>query len=89
MLTSMADRLSNQAMGIVLTGMGDDGARGLLAIKKAGGQTIIQNEETAMVWGMPRSAKNLGAFDYEMSPAEIADALCRIARQQSTSAFPS
>lgn len=88
MLTSMADRLSNQAMGIVLTGMGDDGARGLLAVKKAGGQTMIQNETTAMVWGMPGSAKKLGASDYEMSPSELSDALCRMAKQKSNSSRP-
>jgi len=81
LLASVAERCGDSAVGIVLTGMGDDGAQGLLALKQAGGQTIIQDEATAMVWGMPQAAKKVGAAQYEMNPAEIADALCRIAEK--------
>ncbi len=81
LLNSIAQHYGKSAVGVVLTGMGDDGARGLLALKQAGGQTMIQDESTAMVWGMPQAAKRLEAQDYEFNPAEIADALCRIARK--------
>lgn len=78
LLASIAEQHGKSAVGVVLTGMGDDGARGLLALKQAGGQTMIQNEATAMVWGMPQAAKKLGASQFELTPAEIAQALCRL-----------
>lgn len=80
MLSSLAEQHGTAAVGVVLTGMGDDGARGLLALKRAGGQTIIQNEATSMVWGMPRAAMKAGAHDYAFNPAEIAAALRRLVR---------
>ena len=49
------------ALGILLTGMGNDGARGLLAMHDAGYPTLAQNEATSAVWGMPREAVKLGA----------------------------
>lgn len=51
------------ALGILLTGMGNDGARGLLAMHEAGYATLAQNEATSAVWGMPREAVKLGAVD--------------------------
>ncbi len=51
------------AVGIILTGMGADGARGLLTMKKAGAGTIAQNEKTCVVFGMPKEAIKLGAAD--------------------------
>lgn len=81
LFSSIAQHQGKSSVGIVLTGMGDDGASGLLEIRQAGGQTMIQNEATAMVWGMPRAAKKVGANDYELNPPEIADALCQIVRR--------
>jgi two-component system chemotaxis response regulator CheB len=49
------------ATGVLLTGMGEDGARGLLAIRRSGGQTLAQDEATCAVFGMPRAAQRLGA----------------------------
>lgn len=49
------------ALGILLTGMGNDGARGLLAMREAGYATLAQNEASSTVWGMPREAVKLGA----------------------------
>lgn len=51
------------AMGIILTGMGNDGARGLAAMRHAGFLTIAQDEATSVVWGMPREAVKLEAVD--------------------------
>jgi len=58
---SVAREVGQNALGILLTGMGRDGAEGLLAMKKAGALTIAQDEESSIVWGMPRSAVELGA----------------------------
>jgi two-component system, chemotaxis family, protein-glutamate methylesterase/glutaminase len=57
---SVAQEFALTAVGILMTGMGDDGAEGLGAIKAAGGMTIAQSEETCVVGGMPRTAINKG-----------------------------
>lgn len=63
------------AVGIIMTGMGDDGARGLLEMKEAGAKTIAQDESTCVVFGMPREAIKRGAVDkilpLQAIPAEI------------------
>ena len=61
LLRSMAEDLGPRAAGVILTGMGDDGAEGLLAICQAGGYTIAEDQSTAIVNGMPQVARNLGA----------------------------
>ncbi len=58
---SVAQTAVNNALGIIMTGMGDDGARGLLAMHQAGAQTLAQDEATCVVYGMPREAVRLGA----------------------------
>src|SRR5882724_7080463 len=58
---SLADTYGSQALGVLLTGMGDDGAAGLLKIRKTGGHTIAEHESTAVVYGMPAEAVRLGA----------------------------
>jgi two-component system chemotaxis response regulator CheB len=58
---SAAKAFRSDVTGVVLTGMGTDGAYGLSVISQAGGQTIAQDEETSVVWGMPGSAVRLGA----------------------------
>ena len=68
---SLSRHAGTASLGILLTGMGDDGASGLLALKKSGGQTIIQDEASSLIWGMPKSAKELGAAVLELNPAEI------------------
>lgn len=61
LLKSVAETFGDRAVGVVLTGMGADGARGALAIKRADGEVIIQDEATSVVWGMPGTAVKLNA----------------------------
>jgi two-component system chemotaxis response regulator CheB len=63
LFNSVARTVAANAVGVILTGMGRDGADGLLNIKQAGGFTIAQDEETSVVWGMPGSAVSSGAVD--------------------------
>jgi two-component system chemotaxis response regulator CheB len=60
LLRSVADEFKANAVGILMTGMGDDGAEGLGAIKKEGGMTVAQNEESCVVYGMPKAAIERG-----------------------------
>jgi two-component system, chemotaxis family, protein-glutamate methylesterase/glutaminase len=60
LLRSVAEEFKTQAVGVLMTGMGDDGAEGLGMIKKEGGMTIAQNEESCVVYGMPKAAIERG-----------------------------
>lgn len=68
---SVAKNVGSDALGIILTGMGGDGAKGLLQMKKAGARTIGQDESTSIVYGMPKVAYDLGAVDYQEKLADI------------------
>ncbi|ACL71002.1 protein-glutamate methylesterase/protein-glutamine glutaminase [Halothermothrix orenii] len=70
---SMAECAGKNAIGVLLTGMGQDGARGLKKIRQAGGYTLAQDRETATIFGMPRKAIEIGAVDEEVSTGEIVD----------------
>ena len=63
LFNSVASVAGKNALGILLTGMGKDGAMGLLAMKQAGAHTIAQDEESSIVWGMPGAAVGLGAAE--------------------------
>jgi two-component system, chemotaxis family, protein-glutamate methylesterase/glutaminase len=63
------------AIGVILTGMGDDGAHGLLEMKQAGANTIAQDEATSVVFGMPAEAIKLGGVDQILPLSDIADAI--------------
>jgi two-component system chemotaxis response regulator CheB len=78
LLSSVARAFGRRAVGVVLTGMGRDGARGLLDIRRAGGRTLAQDEATSAVWGMPREALQLGAAEEVLPLYDIAPALCRL-----------
>jgi two-component system chemotaxis response regulator CheB len=60
---SVAQQAGHNAIGVLLTGMGRDGAQGLLEMKEAGSPTVVQDEATSVVWGMPGEAVELGAAD--------------------------
>jgi len=71
LFNSVADVVKKDALGIILTGMGKDGAKGLLAMKQLGAETLGQSEGDCAVYGMPKAAYALGAVDQEMTSAEI------------------
>jgi two-component system chemotaxis response regulator CheB len=74
---SLATQVGGNAVGAILTGMGADGAAGLLSMKRAGAHTIAQNEASCVVFGMPREAIRLGAVDDILPLESIAAALAR------------
>ncbi len=76
---SVAREYGARAVAVLLTGMGRDGAAGLLAIRKAGGFTIAQDEASSVVYGMPREAMLLDAVDRQLPLSEIGPALSLIA----------
>jgi two-component system, chemotaxis family, protein-glutamate methylesterase/glutaminase len=76
---SVADAYGPSAAGALLTGMGRDGAAGLLAMRRAGARTYAQDEASSVVYGMPREAVLLGAAAETLSPAVIAERLAALA----------
>lgn len=72
---SVAQNVGPNAIGVILTGMGDDGARGIKEMHEAGAITIAQDESTSVVWGMPGEAVKLGGIDYILPLPEIAGKL--------------
>lgn len=69
---SVAKCAKNRALGIILTGMGGDGAKGLLEMRKAGARTIGQDESTCIVYGMPKVAFDIGAVECQEKLGDIA-----------------
>src|SRR5579863_2254451 len=72
---SAARYAGRNAVGVIMTGMGDDGARGMLEMKEAGAITIAQDEETCIVYGMPKEAAKLGGVDRVLPLQEISRAI--------------
>lgn len=73
LFTSVAETAGNKAIGAILTGMGKDGAEGMLKMRKKGAFTIGQDKETCVVYGMPMEAYNLGAVEVQAPLYKIAD----------------
>ncbi|MCR8659670.1 chemotaxis-specific protein-glutamate methyltransferase CheB [Paenibacillus endoradicis] len=69
---SVAETMGAHAIGILLTGMGRDGAEGLLQMRLAGAQTLAQDEESSIVYGMPKAAVDIGAVEKQVSLSRVA-----------------
>lgn len=72
---SLAEEAGRQAVGFILTGMGSDGAQGLLKMRNNGARTFGQSENTCVVYGMPKAAYLLSAVEKQVAPDEIPDVL--------------
>ncbi len=71
MMKSVAEVFGHNSMGVILTGMGNDGRNGMVEIKMKGGYTIAESEETAVVFGMPAEAIKAGAARTVLPISEI------------------
>ncbi|MFZ3052741.1 MAG: chemotaxis response regulator protein-glutamate methylesterase [Sulfuricurvum sp.] len=78
LLNSVAKIAGANAIGVILTGMGGDGAKGLLAMRNAGARTIGQDEASCVVYGMPKVAYELGAVENQLPLSKIANAILAV-----------
>ena len=77
---SVAKCCGDQAMGIILTGMGYDGAKGLLGMRRRGARTIGQDEASSVVYGMPKAAFEVGAVERQLPLSQMPSVVCRLLR---------
>jgi two-component system chemotaxis response regulator CheB len=75
LFTSLARAHGPKAVGVILTGMGDDGAEGARAIRDAGGVVVVESDATAIVYGMPGAAVRAGVATHTLPLPEIAEYL--------------
>ncbi len=80
---SLAAQYGKNAIGVILSGTGSDGAEGIRAIKAAGGLTMAQEETTAKYSGMPNSAMETGQVDIVLNPSELAKKICEMVESES------
>jgi two-component system chemotaxis response regulator CheB len=71
---SVADEVGRNAVGVILTGMGADGSKGLLAMRRAGAPTVGQDEATSVIYGMPKVAFDTGAVQLQKPLQDVAKA---------------
>lgn len=77
-MQSLSRPLSGKVIGVVLTGMGKDGAEGIRHIKEIGGVTMAQDQKSSTIYGMPRAAAQTGAVDFVLPPKKIAAKLIEL-----------
>ena len=77
---SVAEVMKQNAVGVILTGMGSDGARGLMKMHLSGARTVGQDKATCVVYGMPKVAYDLGAVDFQLPLDQIADKMISLAK---------
>jgi two-component system chemotaxis response regulator CheB len=85
---SVAEHVGSESLGVILTGMGDDGAEGLMAMKAAGAATVAQDEATCVVYGMPKEAVARGAIDVVLPISQIPDAIARWTKKRRRERIP-
>jgi len=78
---SLAEKRGPNVIGVILSGSGSDGAKGIQAIKEAGGITFAEGENSASFFGMPSSAIRTGCVDFILNPRDIAQGLVGISRE--------
>jgi two-component system chemotaxis response regulator CheB len=83
---SVARQAGHRAVGVMLTGMGSDGARGMRAMRDQGAYNIVQDKASSLVWGMPGAAAEAGAAHAELPLARIGPTLCEITGSATRSA---
>jgi two-component system chemotaxis response regulator CheB len=83
-----AATLGNRCVALLLTGMGDDGRRGLLALRRKGALTVTQSADTCVIDGMPGAARAAGAAVLDLSPPRMVELLKQIARAKQRSSTP-
>jgi two-component system chemotaxis response regulator CheB len=83
-MSSAAEVIDDPLIGVILTGMGEDGAAGIKSIKAVGGTTLSQDEETSAVFGMPKRAIETGYVDEVLPIGEMADGILEAARPEKT-----
>ena len=76
--------MGSNAIGVIMTGMGADGASGMLKMKEAGAQTIAQDEVSCVVFGMPKEAIKIGAVDRIVSADRIPQEIIRLINRSET-----
>ena len=82
LMTSLAGQASADALGIILTGEGSDGALGMKSIKENGGITIVQDEKTSIIYDMPKATLELKVVDYQLAIEKIADKLIELVSKE-------
>lgn len=82
LLTSAAEAFGPAAVGVILTGMGDDGSRGAVEIRRRGGYVVAESVDTALIYGMPRAASASGGTDAELPLHAIPGALAALVRHR-------
>lgn len=78
---SMATALKGRGMGVLLTGMGDDGAQGLLRMRRMGARTVVQDRASCAVYGMPKAAMELGAAEHVLPLNDIGPFVSQVLRE--------
>jgi len=77
-MSSAAEAYRDKVIGVLLSGMGKDGAAGMKAIKERGGKTIAQDELTSVIFGMPKAAIEVDAVDKVVPLPDIVDEIMRV-----------
>jgi two-component system chemotaxis response regulator CheB len=85
---SVASVVNQQAVGVLMTGMGADGAQGLLSLCQAGAATFTQDKRSCVVYGMPKVAVELGASQQSARPTELPRLILRTLHRQNAARAP-